>query len=170
MPFFLRISIFATLLASIVSPAGARAGTPLSPEDIEDLRQLDQQQVRNWLDGDRKAVWESLTDDAVFIPHHGVPPKSGAELENFWWPEDAPPFRIVDYWHRVTHIEGEDNYGIVYGRQNLVFDSGDERYTIGEGNYFIFAVRVKDEWKIKYIVISDPPNRVEPRPAVQSSP
>lgn len=152
------------LAVAALAATAALAGEPLSAADIEALRELDQQQVQDWIDGDRDGIWGSLSDDAVFIPHHGVPPKSGKDLEKFWWPEDAPPFRIIDYWHRITRIEGEDDYGIVYGRQNLVFDWGDDRYTIGEGNYFIFAKKIGGEWKMKYIIATDPPNRIEPKP------
>ncbi|MGH8495295.1 MAG: hypothetical protein ACREVN_04110 [Gammaproteobacteria bacterium] len=97
----------AVVVANPLFATGSSAQEPLSPADIEALRALDQQQVQDWISGDREAILESLTEDAVFIPHHGVTPKSGAELEEFWWPDDAPPFRIVDYWHKITRIEGE---------------------------------------------------------------
>lgn len=107
----------------------------------------------------------SVTDDIVFIPHHGVAPKIGkAALETFWFPAGSPPLKIDEYWHKITAIEPVGNNAIIYGRQLLVYEWQGDRVTVGEGNYFILAVRHSGAWKMRYLVVTDPPNKVEHLP------
>ncbi|HET9223265.1 MAG TPA: hypothetical protein VFO07_12215, partial [Roseiflexaceae bacterium] len=67
----------------------------LKPADRAGIRSAIDVYTTSWLTNDPEAVMRTLTQDAVLIPHHGVPPVEGAAaIRTFWWPEGGSPTTI----------------------------------------------------------------------------
>ena len=147
----------------VVNPARSEDAGP--DRDIAALRALDAAGVDAWLRRDRAAVLDQLTEEAVIIPHHGLPPRYGrAESARFWFPDGGPPGPLVQYEHDILGVRVIGDVGVIHGRFRLVYDVAAGRVS-NEGNYLIVARRVGGVWKLTHMIWNDPPNQVTPRPA-----
>ena len=116
------ITISFSLLLFLSTSAVA---TDLSSSDRAAVKRVYDRYVAAWLAGDADAVMKLLSDDAVLIPHHGLPPVVGAaDIRKWWWPPNSPPTTINVF--TVTHdqVGGSGRMAFVRGTQKLEWTTG----------------------------------------------
>ncbi len=108
------------------------------------------------LDGDSTAVMNSLTADAVLIPHHGDPQIEGKEaIRNFWWPPQTPPTQVTRFTSDIAEVSGNNGLAYVRGRFQLEFSYDSVFYT-NQGNFLNVLVRTDEGWKLSRLIWNDP--------------
>lgn len=109
------------------------------------------------------AIMALFTDDAVVMPHHGDPIRSGKRaIADFWFPGGVLYGRVDRYVQQVTgaHINGDAAH--IYGRFDLKFTFNGS-VTENGGNQLAVMRRTGDGWKIAALIWNDP--FPKPRPA-----
>lgn len=117
---------------------------------------------RAWLAGDPSRILSLFTEDAVFMPHHGLEPVVGLEaLRAFWWPPGAGVTRIARFDLETRAIEGSADLAYAWGRQVLEWTTkdakGQTRFRT-RGNHLTVLRRTADGWKICLQIGDDEPN------------
>ncbi len=154
-------------LVPLVILAGC-ASPPDADADRAALIALDQAYADTWKAGDAEAVLALFTEDAVLIPHHGVPHIEGlAAIRAFWFDPSYPPTVVVDWQRTPVEVVVEGDVGMVRGRSRLTWEYAGKRTTIPEGSYLLNAVRTAAGWRIRMLAWTDDPRAwiVEALPA-----
>jgi uncharacterized protein (TIGR02246 family) len=134
---------------------------PLSPEEIEAVRQAGAAYPAAWLANDFTAVMESLAHGAVLAPHHGDAPVEGLDaIRQHFWPPDGPPFTVTRFTMTPAEIDGVGDLAYVRGRMSMVFSieaDGTAQTFANEGNY-LMILRRQDSgvWRIARYIWNDP--------------
>jgi ketosteroid isomerase-like protein len=165
----IRRNVFLALVAVALllgwSSLGANTPKPiLSSSDRDAIRAVHERYRRAWLANDAQAVRNTFTEDAVLLPHHGVPPVVGIEAINqFWWPADGLPTTIDILDLTYDDIGGDGVIGYVRGRSKVewtVQEHGTAERFRNEGNYLSLLRKMPDgSWKITHHMWNDPPNQ-----------
>jgi ketosteroid isomerase-like protein len=138
-----------------------QSGYALAASDREQLLAARRAYVDTWLGGDPAAIMATLTDDAVLLPHHGLPPVVGAvAIRHFWWPAGAPPPTIDAFEMTLDEAGGSGSFGYARGRFRLVYsylDDGERQSITNEGNDLMLFRRCPDgRWRISHHMWGDP--------------
>ncbi len=148
----------AAAVALIAVPAAA---APLTESDLDALTALQQTYVDGWLRNDRDAVMSVMAEDAVFIPHDGVMPRTGAgAISEFWFPGGRAVGIVPVYEQKVTNIAGDGDHATAYGRFRLGYEANETRYT-WIGNYLIVARKRNGRWLVTHMIVNDADPAVE---------
>lgn len=133
-----------------------------TPGDIQAIAGQIEAYRKAWLDGDPKRVLAMFTEDAVFLPHHGLEPVVGREaLRAFWWPPGAGVTTIVRFDLETSAIEGTSDLIYAWGRQRLEWTTKDDKGVTRsrtQGNHLTVFRRTAEGWKIALQMGDDEPN------------
>jgi uncharacterized protein (TIGR02246 family) len=161
--------LFALLAAEILFFT-APAAAALTDADVRALNALQQSYVQGWLDNDREKVMAVMAPDAVFIPHDGVMPHTGAaDISEFWFPGGKAIGRVPSYQQRVTAISGDGNHATMYGRFDLHYEASDKHYR-WVGNFLIVARKSEGRWLVTHMMASDADPTITPIGSRSDSP
>lgn len=105
------------------------------------------QYVAAWLAGDSAAVMRQLTEDSVLVPGDKKPHVGAEAIRNYWWPPNAPKFKLDRFDSTVDDVRGSGDWAIVRGTQVIEWTSGEERWRT-RGNYMTVLRRTPDGWRI----------------------
>jgi uncharacterized protein (TIGR02246 family) len=125
------------------------------------IRHLDEAYVTAWRENDPAAIMAALTEDAVLMPHHGVPPVEGqAAIREFFWPPDSPSTTVTEFTRVPDEIAGSGDLAYVRGRFSLTFTTqteGEEQTMSNQGSYLIVVRKQADaSWRIARSIWNDP--------------
>lgn len=140
----------------LVSPSLLHAGPDTEVAEAA-LRSLDQAYVEAWKrDGtlaQKEALLPLFTGNAVIMPGGGAEPRQGLQaLENFWFPEGAPPTNVRTFEHEIQGLEVSGDLGVVHGRFRLDFEYDGKEFS-QVGNFLISASRQDaGEWRIQQMI------------------
>lgn len=141
------------------APGGDRC--PIEASDLAEIRKLVSDYRASWLSGDASAVLGLFTDDGVLLPHHGDAPVVGrAAIEKFWWPRDAPPFRLLRMEVTVDEVGGNCGLAFARGIDEIAW-SGGGRTRSQRGTYLNVFRKTAGGWKISHHMWDDPVAQVE---------
>lgn len=147
----LAASILLGMLLSAASAAGER-------QDLAALRALDQAYAEEWISGNHDGVMALFTEDATLVPHHGDAPVKGRNsIRRFWFNPEYPPTTVPEWQRTPAELFVEGDIGVVRGRSRLIWEYGQTRTTIPEGNYVMIAVREGGRWLIRLLTWNDDP-------------
>ena len=146
-----------TLLVFHCAPKGeATADYALTEADIKAINQVRNDYNNAWINNDSAAVMNTLTEDAVLVPHHGGLSVLGKEhIARFWWPKDDLPAPVTLYTSTADEIDGSHDMAFIRGRFRLEFDYDGQHYT-NEGNYLNIVRKRNGEWKLSRLIWNDP--------------
>lgn len=114
-----------------------------------------------WLANDSVGILNTLTSDAVLMPHHGDQPISGIPaIEAFWFPKDYPPSQVTEFTSTITEVVGSKDIAYIYGRFKLSFDYEGKTYS-NEGNYMNTFRKEENNWKLARLIWNDPVPTIE---------
>jgi uncharacterized protein (TIGR02246 family) len=161
----MRTPVLIAAIPVVALACGDAASSPpaLTRADREAIETLHDAFARGWLENDRERVLETLTADAVLLPHWGDDPVVGREaIHAFWWPPDAPATRVLRFTMQPEEIDGAGTLAFAHGRYTLAFEvpapAGPRRITTA-GNYLMLFRRDADGWRISHRIWNDPPPR-----------
>lgn len=129
----------------------------LSASDRDAVTHVVDEYVAAWLAGDPERVMATLSADAVLIPHHGLPPVSGADaIRKWWWPAGAPPTTIERFEMTHAEIGGSGSFAFIRGPQSLQWTTGSKRSS-NRGNHLTLLRKGPDgRWRITHQMWGDP--------------
>lgn len=160
------LAILAVLsLATASSPA---AGKPdLKASDRDAIHAVHEAYRVAWLSNDAHGVRQTLSQNAVLLPHHGVEPVVGMEAINrFWWPEEGPPTTVTRFEVTYDEIDGNAEFGYVRGKSRvewIVEEKGQRRKFSNAGTFLTLLRKQADgSWRITHQMWDDPPNQEIP--------
>lgn len=150
-------------VAALACGDSAPVPIPLTPADRSAIEGLHHEFIQGWLENDSERVLETLTADAVLLPHWGDDPVVGVPaIHAFWWPPDAPATRVLHFTMQPEEIDGAQDLAFAHGRYALTFEvpsrEGPRRVTTG-GNYLMVFRREARGWRISHRIWNDPPPR-----------
>jgi ketosteroid isomerase-like protein len=147
------------LLATASGTGPIRA--ELSRQERARIEETARRFVSGWLRDDPEAVMATLSPGAVLMPHHGDTPVIGSEnIRAFWWPQDGPATRILEFRQTYDEIDGNEHLAFVRGRFDLAFEFEAEdgtRKVKNGGNYLMLLERDGGgSWRITHRMWNDP--------------
>jgi uncharacterized protein (TIGR02246 family) len=163
---FFRLFALAALLlvaAPRVYPATDKS-LPLSPSDETALKAVLEKYRTGWLSGNIDAVRSSFTEDAVLMPHHGIPPVVGmVAINEFWFPASSTKTKITKFTQTLDEVSGEGALAYVRGKSEVAWtveDHGKLQRWRNAGNFLaIFRKQDDGKWLISRLMWDDPPNQ-----------
>ena len=128
-------------------------------QDRDSIRRVVNAYVEQWLAGDADGVTALLAEDAVLVPHHGLPAVVGLNaIRKWWWPAGAPPTTIDAFSIEIDQIEGTGDMAFVRGRQRLAWTTGGRKFR-NAGNSLTILRKDGGRWRILLQMWGDPPNQ-----------
>lgn len=122
-------------------------------EQIKEVRTKFQQK---WLEADSAAVMSLMTEDVVFMPHHGDPMVKGiSDLANYWFNPQYSPTIILEFSADFEGVEASGDIGYSFGRFKLSYNYEKKNYT-NSGNFLTVCRKENDVWKISRLIFNDP--------------
>lgn len=163
---FSRIFALAALFLALVSDASAQKveGKSLLSGDAAAIRALLERYRKAWLANDAEAVCGSFGQDAVLLPHHGVPPVVGtAAINEFWFPASSTKTTITRFVQKLDEVGGEGGLAYVRGLSEVAWtveDGGKSQHWQNRGNFLAIMKKQADgRWLISHLIWDDPPNQ-----------
>ena len=133
--------------------------TIMPVQDRNSVREVMDAYVRHWLAGDAAAVTALFADDAVLVPHHGLPAVVGLDaIRKWWWPAGAAPTTIDAFSIEYDQIAGDGSMAFVRGRQKLEWTTNGKRFR-NAGNALTVLRKEGGRWRIVLQMWGDPPNQ-----------
>ncbi len=109
----------------LASPVARGAGNSLSAEDTAKIKQVHNKYEEVWLKGDADGVRALFTEDCVLLPPHGDKPRIGQKgLNEYWFPPDGPPTKIIKLVVTPQGIGGDGQIAYVWGTDERVAQRG----------------------------------------------
>lgn len=164
----LRASLAASLVLvfAIVFVASANSGKTktLSVGDAASIRAVLEHYRTAWLAGDADGVRSTFTQDAVLLPHHGVPPVVGmAAINDFWFAPSSTKTTITKFVQTLDEVGGHGMLAYVRGRSEVAWtieDSGKKENWRNAGNFLAVLMKQADgKWRMSHLIWNDPPNQ-----------
>jgi uncharacterized protein (TIGR02246 family) len=165
-PFRLRLLPLGTLLLTMA--CGASVGTDkarsISPSEAAEIRAVLERYRTGWLAGDPDTVRACFTQDAVLLPHHGIPPVVGmTAINEFWFPAGSSKTTITRFVQKIDELGGEGGLAYVPGRSEVAWTvegDGKPQDWQNAGNFLAVLKKQADgKWLISHLIWDDPPNR-----------
>ncbi len=129
---------------------------PRPNDPSEELKQLRLEFQNAWIRGDSAAVMNLMTEDVVFMPHHGAPMVKGIdELATYWFDPSYSPTEVVVFTCDFEGVEFSRDLGLTYGRFKLVYNYEGKNYK-NEGNFLNVFKQIGGLWKFSQIIFNDP--------------
>jgi uncharacterized protein (TIGR02246 family) len=163
-PFFF---VIASLLALVLlfSVQTLNADTSLPASDRVAIQKVLEQFRTGWLAGNAEAVQNTFTENAVLMPHHGVPPVVGmSAIKEFWWPASSPKTTITRFTQTLDEIGGEGHIAFVRGRSEVSWTIEDQKKGVEKwrtgGNFMaLLHKQPNGKWLMSHLIWDDPPNQ-----------
>ncbi|MCK8479807.1 nuclear transport factor 2 family protein [Psychroserpens algicola] len=122
----------------------------------EAIISLRKEYEKSWLENDSLKIMETLTIDAVLIPHHGDIPIVGVKaIKDFWWPAKFSPSKVTIFESTYNDVGYENKLGFISGRFKLGFNYEGKKY-YDEGNYLNIVEKRNGKWKLSRLIWNDP--------------
>ena len=157
--------LIVAVAAGVLLACGDARPSPaaFSAADRRAIERLHDEFADGWVSGDSARVLQTLTADAVILPHWGDDPVVGVQaIQAFWWPSGAPPTRVLHFTMRADEIAGTHDLAFARGRYALTFEvpsmEGPRSVTTA-GNYLMLFRRELAGWRISHRIWNDPPPR-----------
>lgn len=137
---------------------------PLSSSDNAAIRVVLEGYRTGWLANNAEAVCGSFTQDAVLMPHHGVPPVVGmAAINDFWFPASSTKTTITKFAQTLDEVGGDRDLAYVRGTSEVAWtveaDGKLEHWRNG-GNFLAILKKQPDgKWLMSHLIWDDPPNQ-----------
>ena len=160
--------IFALPALFLVLIGGASGGgdrkAALSSNDVAAIRAVLEGYRRAWIANNADAVRGSFTQDAVLMPHHGVPPVVGmASINEFWFPAGPVKTTITGFSQALDEVGGERNLAYVRGTSEVAWtvEAGGNSEHWRNGGNFLAILKKQDngKWLMSHLIWDDPPNQ-----------
>lgn len=153
--------IFINLLLLLNGCSQAQLGMQLSGKDFSAIRSVLDTYATGWnAENPQKTIMSLFVEDAVLLPHHGVPPVEGKEnIQKHFWPTGLTGFKVNSYDFEIMEITGRDDMAYSRGRYSISFsfESNGEKKTINNsGNYVMIFRLIENNWKISRYIWNDP--------------
>jgi uncharacterized protein (TIGR02246 family) len=144
--------------------AGADKARAISPSDMIAIRAVFERYRTGWLAGDADAVRSCFTQDAVLMPHHGIPPIVGmAAINEFWFPASSTKTTITRLGETLDEMGGEGGLAYVRGKSEVAWtveDGAKSQHWRTGGNFLAVLKKQPDgKWLISHLIWDDPPNQ-----------
>ena len=134
----------------------------LTENDVQEIHETRRNFEQAWLKNDTIGILETLTIDAVLLPHHGDRPVVGIhDIKEFWFPIDSNPTRVIHFTSTIDEVKGDSDIAYIYGKFELSFEYKATRYT-NQGNYLNILVNEAGRWKLSRLIWNDPIANVQP--------
>ncbi|MGA8222962.1 MAG: SgcJ/EcaC family oxidoreductase [Candidatus Acidiferrales bacterium] len=160
------LSAIAVLTLAFVSTASTNSDKckSLSAADTAAIRSVLQHYREGWLAGDADAVRRTFTQDAVLLPHHGVPPVVGmAAINEFWFPTSSTKTTITKFLQTIDELAGDESLAYVRGRSEVEWtleDGGKAQSWRNAGNFLAVLKKQADgKWLVSHLIWDDAPNQ-----------
>jgi uncharacterized protein (TIGR02246 family) len=162
-PASIAIAILILTFAS-ESLANSDKNNSLAASDAAAIRSVLERYRTGWLAGDAGAVRSAFTEDAVLLPHHGVPPVIGmAAINEFWFPTSSTKTTITKFVQMIDEVGGGGILAYVRGRSELewrIEDGAAKQNWRNAGNFLaIFKKQTDGKWLMSHLIWNDPPNQ-----------
>ena len=149
------------LLCIVLSVPLFAADGKLSADDVAQIKKLQDDYCQAWLRNEPDGVRAVFVEDSVLLPHHGVEPKVGrTALNQFWFPPNAPPTKVLELGFSPESISGDGQIAYSWGKQHVswVSKQGDKETTVSmKGTYLMVLEKQSDgKWKISRFMWDDP--------------
>ena len=117
-----------------------------------------------WLAGNPDTVRSCFTQDAVLLPHHGIPPVVGmTALNEFWFPASSAKTTITKFVLTLDEVGGKGTLAYVRGRSEVAWtveDSAKSQHWRNGGNLLaVLKKQANGKWLISHLIWDDPPNQ-----------
>ncbi|MGH9712615.1 MAG: YybH family protein [Candidatus Acidiferrales bacterium] len=144
--------------------ANSKRANTLSASDTAAVRAVLEHYRTAWLAGDADGVRSTFTQDAVLLPHHGVPPVVGmAAINEFWFPSTPTKTTITKFVQTLDEVGGDGFLAYVRGRSEVAWtveDGGKKESWRNAGNFLAVCKKQADgKWLISHLIWNDPPNQ-----------
>ena len=152
-----RVALFALVFNVLsCSPPREESITEEATVDLEEIKKIRIAFQEAWLRSDSAAVMNLMTEDVIFMPHHGDDMVIGRDqLAEYWFSPQYPPTEVLTFTADFQGAEGSGDIGFSYGRFRLVYNFDGYRYENG-GNFLTTVKKVDTEWKISRLIFNDP--------------
>ena len=147
----------AALLLVVVVPitVGCAGGAgPLSAEDVLDVDETLAAYRQAWLDDDRAAVLDTLSDEIVlFLPGRQAERIAGkGAVREFWFPETDVSYPVRGYEISGQEIFGSGVFATATGRSDLTWETVQggavTDRTVSRSDFITILRKEKGGWKI----------------------
>ncbi|WP_299225944.1 nuclear transport factor 2 family protein [uncultured Psychroserpens sp.] len=153
--------LFVLVIASLLFFNCNNKSHLLTNDDIESIKKTRKNFEFAWLENNTIGVIETLTEDAILMPHHGDQPIIGATaIEAFWFPKNSAPSKVTVFTSTIDDINGSGNLAYIHGRFKLAFEYEQKTYS-NEGNYLNVLVKDQGVWKLSKLIWNDPTPNVQ---------
>ena len=157
----MRRILLSALVCLLACPALVLAANGLSARDVASIRRVHHEYEEAWLKGDADRVRALFAEDFVLLPHHGDPPRIGRKgMNEFWFPPDAPPARIIKLTLALEDIGGDGKIAYVWGTDEVAWtttQAGKEITVSNKGTFLNVMKKLPNgEWKISHHMWDDP--------------
>ncbi|KAA3635600.1 MAG: nuclear transport factor 2 family protein [Bacteroidetes bacterium] len=157
-PFILLLFLL-TISACTKSPSQNKEGFTLSPEDIEQIKEISKDYTAGWLENDSEKVLGLYADSATIIPSGLMPLQGKKAITDFWFPNDSSKTIIHYYDLEILDISGTSNMAYTYenGKLSFTYEKGDFKMDREAESYAItiYKKNTSGEWKITKRIWTD---------------
>jgi uncharacterized protein (TIGR02246 family) len=156
------VILILTLGFELYADSNKNKALPLS--ETAKIRAVLESYRTGWLAGDPDAVRSTFAQNAVLLPHHGLPPVVGiAAINEFWFPSASAKTKITNFLQTVDEVDGDGTLAYVRGRSELAWtvDAGGKAQNWrNAGNFLaLFKKQADGKWLISHLIWDDPPNQ-----------
>src|SRR5215469_14390724 len=135
-------------------------GSTLSAEDVSKIREAHKKYEEAWLKGDADGVRTLFTEDCVLLPPHADKPRVGQKgLNEFWFPPNAPPTKIIKLVLVPENIGGDGQIAYAWGTDEVAWTTEQNGQTPTSSHKGIFLNVLKKqpngEWKFSHHMWDD---------------
>ena len=144
--------MFPILIACDQKSSQKTEGSSLSPNDIEQIRQINRNYTQGWIENDSARVLGLYVDSATIIPSGLTPINGRKAITDFWFPNDSSSTVIHYYDLEILDINGTSNFAYTYeyGKLSFTYEKDDFRLEReAESHAITIYNKIKSgEWKI----------------------
>jgi uncharacterized protein (TIGR02246 family) len=164
--FFSRLLALATFLLSliVVATAGTDNSATLSAADRVAIRAVLERYRTGWLADSANTVRSTFAQDAVLMPHHGVPPVVGMEAINeFWFSTSSAKTTITKFVQTLHEVGGQGTLAYVRGRSEVAWTvevGAKSQHWQNDGNFLAILKKQRSgNWLMSHLIWDDTPNQ-----------
>lgn len=131
----------------------------LSAEDIRQIKEINRDYTKGWLENDAEKVLGLYTDSATIIPSGLLPIQGKKAITEFWFPNDGSTTVIHYYDLEILDISGFNNLAYTYehGKSSFTYEKDDFRLDRkAESRAITIYKKVESgEWKVTKRIWTD---------------
>lgn len=146
--------LFVLLLASGLGLSATGGSDRLPADDLAAVRAVNNAYVDAWLSNDPEQVMKVFAPDAIIVPQGETPVQGLESIRKFFWPEEAPKTKIVQFTITTDELGGSNDVAYVRGTYSFSFQflrKGVMTPRPNEGNYLMLFRRQPDgRWLVSH--------------------